>query len=271
MILAKGANTFIYWQTILKYSLINGKIKYPNKGNIMSNLNINITNAVAINSTTQLTMSSREIADLTSKRHPDVKRDIEVMVEQLNLDVSKFAHNYFDSLNRQQTEYALDKELTTCLISGYNVQLRMAIIKRWTELEQQTQFKLPGTYKEALLALVTAEEEKEQLALQVVSQQQVIEVQQVDVDALERLSNRKESMTMRDAAKLLNMRPIELRDWMLSNGWIYSPYQDCYRPSAAHSNAGHLVLSANDYKPLVRVTWKGLVLLSKKLKVTLNV
>lgn len=80
----------------------------------MSNLNINTGNAVAINSNNQVTMSSREIAELTNKRHPDVKRDIEVMVEQLNLDVSKFAHNYFDSMNRQQTEYELDKDLTTC-------------------------------------------------------------------------------------------------------------------------------------------------------------
>ncbi|MDW5349526.1 phage regulatory protein/antirepressor Ant [Acinetobacter baumannii] len=216
-------------------------------------------------------MSSREIADLTGKEHFHVKRDIEVMLSQLNLDPSNFGCIFLDSLNREQKGYALDKDLTTCLVSGYNVQLRMAIIKRWTELEQQTQFKLPSTYKEALLALVTAEEEKEHLTLQVASQQQVIEVQQVDVDALERLSSRKGSMAMRDAAKLLNMRPMDLRDWMLENNWTYSPYQDCYRPTAAHSNAGHLVLSANDYKPLVRVTWKGLVLLSKKLKVTLDV
>ena len=38
------------------------------------------------------TMSSREIADLTVKRHPDVKRDCDVMFKELNLDVSKFAH-----------------------------------------------------------------------------------------------------------------------------------------------------------------------------------
>lgn len=236
----------------------------------MSSLNINTTNAVAINSNTQLKMSSREIADLTSKRHDNVKRDIEIMLTQLNLDPLNFEDIYFDSMNRQQTEYALDKDLTTCLISGYNVQLRMAIIKRWTELEQQTQFKLPSTYKEALLALVTAEEEKEQLVLQVVEQQQVIEVQQVDVDALERIASRKGSMPMRDAAKLLNMRQKDLRDWMLANNWTYSPYKDCYRPTSAHATAKHLTLSANEYKPLVRVTWKGVVLLAKRLNKTLD-
>ncbi|EPB4209792.1 Rha family transcriptional regulator, partial [Yersinia enterocolitica] len=47
-----------------------------------------------------VTMSSREVAELTGKRHTDVKRDIEVMMAQLNEDVSKFAHTYLDSMNR---------------------------------------------------------------------------------------------------------------------------------------------------------------------------
>ncbi|GFZ62099.1 hypothetical protein PSE10C_37100 [Pseudomonas amygdali pv. eriobotryae] len=58
------------------------------------------------------TMSSREIADLTGKRHPDVKRDIQSMASELQEDVSSFAHIYLDSMNRQQTEYLLDREHT---------------------------------------------------------------------------------------------------------------------------------------------------------------
>ncbi|MFX5638062.1 phage regulatory protein/antirepressor Ant [Acinetobacter baumannii] len=235
----------------------------------MSNLNINTTNAVTINSTTQLTMSSREIADLTSKRHPDVKRDIEVMVEQLNLDVSKFAHNYFDSMNRQQTEYALDKELTTCLISGYNVQLRMAIIKRWTELEQATQIKLPSTYKEALLALVVAEEEKEQLALQVASQQQVIEVIQPKADVYDIISNSENTYTIRVAAKLLKKRPKDLTEWLIDNRWMYGRSASTYRPAAQHDR-NHLKLVASQYGTQVRVTGKGLVWIARKLNIELT-
>ena len=239
----------------------------------MSRLNINTTNAVAINSNTQVTMSSKEIADMTGKEHYNVLADIRNMFEQLQIDSTEFSGQYKDSTGRTLPCFNLNKDLSICLVSGYNVQLRMAIIKRWNELEEQVKphFQLPTTFSQALLLAAKLEEEKEQLALQVVEQQHVIEVQQVDVDALERLSCRKGSMPMRDAAKLLNMRPMDLRDWMLENNWTYSPYQDCYRPTAAHSNAGHLVLSANDYKPLVRVTWKGLVLLSKKLKVTLDV
>jgi len=94
------------------------------------------------------TMSSLEIAELCLKRHPDVKRDIEVMCNQLMVDVSNFAHIYFDSMNRQQTEYRLDKETTLCLVAGYSAPLRMAIIKRWQELEGAT--RLPQSFAEAL-------------------------------------------------------------------------------------------------------------------------
>lgn len=66
--------------------------------------------------TAKLLMSSREIAELTGKRHPDVLRDIRLMLDELKEDVSRFAHIYLDSMNRQQTEYLLDRELTDTLL-----------------------------------------------------------------------------------------------------------------------------------------------------------
>jgi phage regulator Rha-like protein len=81
------------------------------------------------------TMSSREIAELTGKRHPDVSRDVENMLAELGVDVSKTAHIYLDSMNREQTEYQLDQELTFTLITGYSVALRNKVVKRWLELE----------------------------------------------------------------------------------------------------------------------------------------
>lgn len=90
-----------------------------------------------------ITMSSREIAELTGKRHPDVKRDIEVMLSQLQEDVSKFARIYLDSMNRQQTEYLLDRDHVDCLLTGYSAQARMIVIKRWRTLEEAVNPKLP--------------------------------------------------------------------------------------------------------------------------------
>ncbi len=88
-------------------------------------------------SSEQKTMGTREIANLCEKEHFHVKRDCEVMFTSLDLDASKFGGIYFDSMNRQQTEYLLDEELTMTLVTGYNIVLRNRVIKRWKELELQ--------------------------------------------------------------------------------------------------------------------------------------
>lgn len=80
-------------------------------------------------------MSSREIAELTGKRHQHIKRDIQSMCEQLGIDASSFGHIYLDNLNRQQTEYRLPRRKCEILVTGYDVVRRAAVIDRWLELE----------------------------------------------------------------------------------------------------------------------------------------
>lgn len=232
------------------------------------NTAINTSISVVAHSTVQ-TMSSKEIADLTGKEHFHVKRDIEVMLSQLNLDPSNFGCIFLDSMNREQKGYALDKELSICLVSGYNVQLRMTIIKRWNELEAQAQPRLPSNYKEALQFLIEAEEQKEQLALQVAQQQQVIEVIQPKADVYDIISNSENTYTIRVAAKLLKIRPKDLTDWLLANKWMYGKSAASYRPSAQHDR-NHLKLVASVYGTQVRVTGKGLVWIARKLNIELT-
>lgn len=86
-------------------------------------------------SSNEVTMSSREIADLTGKQHQHVKRDIETMCEALEIDASIFGHTYRDSQNRDQSEYLLDRYHTEVLVTGYDVKRRAAVIKRWYDLE----------------------------------------------------------------------------------------------------------------------------------------
>ncbi|ELE3278949.1 Rha family transcriptional regulator, partial [Salmonella enterica subsp. enterica serovar Tucson] len=73
----------------------------------------------------ELTMSSREIAELTGKQHKNVKRDIEKMLSDLQEDALRFEHIYLDVQNRQQIEYLLDREHTECLLTGYSAVHRM--------------------------------------------------------------------------------------------------------------------------------------------------
>ena len=59
------------------------------------------------------TMSSREIASLTGKRHGDVMRDIRKMYDDLGESISALA--YTDIQNKERRHYELDKEHTECL------------------------------------------------------------------------------------------------------------------------------------------------------------
>ena len=84
------------------------------------------------------TMSSKEIAELTGKRHDHILRDIKNILSEL--DSPKMGNEHYQELkdNRGFTaEFLLDKELSTILVSGYSVQMRAKIVRRWLELENK--------------------------------------------------------------------------------------------------------------------------------------
>jgi len=84
---------------------------------------------------TNKSMSSLEIAELTGKRHDNVVTDIETMFEELDVYAPDFSGTQTYGNNNTRTVYNLNEELTLTLVSGYNVKMRSAIIKRWQELE----------------------------------------------------------------------------------------------------------------------------------------
>ena len=119
---------------------------------------------------TPLTMSSRDIAELTGKDHRHVLRDLDVLRGQLGTMFAGSAQTWTHPQNSQRyPEYVLDKDTTLCLVAGYDAVVRMRIIKRWQELEAQQAPKLPQTMAQALrLAAEQAEQieaQQEELAL----------------------------------------------------------------------------------------------------------
>ena len=52
----------------------------------------------------QLTMSSREIAELTGKQHKDVLFDCRKMFDALNLRSADFSADYKDAIDKQNTK-----------------------------------------------------------------------------------------------------------------------------------------------------------------------
>lgn len=162
------------------------------------------------------TMSSREIAVLTEKQHSHVKRDIESMLSELQEDVSSFGRIYFDSMNREQTEYALDRELTETLLTGYSAPLRRTVIARWRELEESiaTSFQIPTTLAGALqLAADQAKVIEEQSA--------ELEAAQPALQMVDRYIEAKSSKCFSDVAKILQQKPQAFIKRLADDGVIF--------------------------------------------------
>ncbi|MDH1477815.1 phage antirepressor KilAC domain-containing protein [Comamonas thiooxydans] len=117
-----------------------------------------------------LTMSSRDIADLTGKEHFHVMRDLRALQGQLGAAFGGSIQKWIHPQNDQTyDEFLLDKNTVLTLLLGYDPVARMKVVKRWQELEAQQAPKLPQTMAQALrLAAEQAEQieaQQEQLAL----------------------------------------------------------------------------------------------------------
>lgn len=176
-------------------------------------------------------MTTREIANLTGKEHRNVMRDTQVMFKQLEISDSGYAQNWLHPQNGQTyIEYALPKDLTICLVSGYNAQIRLKIIKRWQELESQAPA-LPQTFSEAL-----------QLAA---NQAKLIEEQAPKVEVYEKLSARKESVSTTVLAKQLGVSALKLNNWLKVNGYKFNNSKDL--PTAKKPEFFNVVAGVNEH------------------------
>lgn len=89
-------------------------------------------------------MSHHELAKLTGKNPSHIVRDIEVMLEALNLhypELDDYDSKEFSIKRRVYNgrvvidEIKLDHDLTMTLMTGYNIPLRHKVAKRWRQLE----------------------------------------------------------------------------------------------------------------------------------------
>jgi len=111
-------------------------------------------------------VSSRDIARVFEKRHDNVLRDINsIAASDTEWGLLNFEEMpYSDSYGRKQDEYGITRDGLTLLVMGYTgdkaMQFKKAYIAAFNEMEHKLS---PRNYKEALLALVAAEEAREAL------------------------------------------------------------------------------------------------------------
>lgn len=221
----------------------------------------------------EVLISSREIAKLCEKRHDHVLRDIDGLnVHYEKLEIPKVrVSKYISELNGiGYKEFLLTRVQCLDLVSGYRPELRIRIIRRLAELEEQIRqpvHAIPQTLPEALrLAADLAEQNEKQAAL--------LAEAAPKVQALERISRADGDCCITDAAKLLKVRPRELFDWLSANACIYKRngkgawigYQDKVQAGYLRHSEYCYTDGSNEFlRVQVNVTPKGIAKLAEEL------
>ena len=190
-----------------------------------------------------LTMSSREIAELTGKRHDHVLRDVENMLQELGQTSPHFWGELPDSYNRPQRVAFLSKDLSITLVAGYSVQMRHAIVCRWQELEA-AQAKPPAQLSrmEILELAMQAEQGR-------IEAEKKLALAAPKVAFVDKYVQATGLFTFREVAKLLKANEARFREFLLAQKIMYrlgfggdlTAYQN-------HADAGRFEVKTNTAK-----------------------
>ena len=193
-------------------------------------------NAIQTVGAVQRTMTSREISELTGKSHGDVLRDIRNMLDALEKDQSSFADIYSDSYGRPQRAFKLPYDETVCLLTGYDVKARMAVIKRWRELEEGATVALPDFTNPAAAARAWADAVEAKQALQV-----ELEAAKPALAFVDKYVRSEAGKGFREVCKLLGAREPLFRAFLRDEKIMYFLNGD-WAPYAQHLDAGRFVV-----------------------------
>ncbi|WP_375674901.1 Rha family transcriptional regulator [Bartonella sp. AP9QHHD] len=249
--------------------------------------NLTNVNQIKIDDSIQ-TMSSVEIAELCDKQHKNVMRDIKKMLEELypestapkfgvsdfselKFEPAKFLSTYVDEQGKPRPCYNLPKRECLILVSGYSTTLRAKIIDRWQELEkqvstpQQIDYSSPQVMLGVLTHLKNENERKDIIIAE-------LKPKAIALDGLKRSDG---LFGIIDAAKILEVRPKDLSDYLRRYGWVYKrvpsgpllPYQDKIQKGLMDCTA--ITIQKNDGTektvPSTKITSKGLAYLREEI------
>ena len=232
---------------------------------------------------------SREVAQNIGKQHSHLLRDIkgykEVIDQNPKLDSAMFfiESSYKNDNNQTYPCYLLTKQgcemVANKLTGEKGILFTAEYVQAFNQMEQaieelQPQYKLPATYKEALLQLVEAEEEKERLQLANKQQEQIIGELKPKADYTDVILKSNSLVTITQIAKDYGMSGQEMNSllhelkvqYKLSDQWLlYSKY---HNEGYTHSETIPIKHKNGRLEPKMNTKWtqKGRLFLYELLK-----
>lgn len=206
------------------------------------------------------TINSREVAEMVSMRHTDLMRKIngyvEILLNAKLRSVDFFIEDsYKDASGKENKCYQLTRKgcdmVANKLTGEKGVLFTAAYVTRFEEMEKEIamkQFNLPTTYKEALLALVEAEEEKERLIADNNKKQELLVAQAPKIDLYNDFVNQDNIYSVNEVAKCLAIKNLgrnKLYKWLRWNKIIIGETYEAYQ---RYINSGYIVHRVTSYE-----------------------
>ncbi|GBQ10331.1 phage regulatory protein/antirepressor Ant [Acetobacter cerevisiae] len=170
-------------------------------------------------------MSSKEIAELTGKRHDNVVRDIKDMVSQILGHSSDLRNEQIQGVTVEKDHRGfikvihLDHSHTITLITGYDARQRKRVVDRWLELEAKPAI-APETPEMLAFRAITALQGKlEVIEEQAKLQAAMLEAAQPKAAALDAISEAEGDIGVRDAGRELGVGVSKVVAFLLDHKW----------------------------------------------------
>ncbi|PHM45901.1 antirepressor [Xenorhabdus mauleonii] len=210
-----------------------------------------MTNLLAHN----LTMSSREIADLVESRHDSVKRTIERLAERGIIQHPPLVE-VRNHQNQAIDEYRIGKRDSYVIVAQLSPEFTARLVDRWQALEQHQVTHIPQTLPDALRLAADLAEHNQALESQLAAAAP-------KVAFVDRYVNANGSMTFRQVCKLIEVKEPEFRGFLLDKRIMYRlngtmlPYQHHIDAKRFEVKTGTNITNAHAFTQ-TRFTAKGI-------------
>lgn len=204
-----------------------------------------------------VTMSSIEISALVDKRHDNVKRTIEALVDKGIIASPQIEEK--PTAGRPTTVYLFTGEKgkrdSIIVVAQLSPEFTARLVDRWNELEAAQLPAIPKSFSDALRLAADLQEQKEHLS-------QELALAAPKVEFVDRYCTANGSMSFRQVAKLLQAKETEFRLFLIENDIMYR-LGGTLTPMAQHIAAGRFEvktgtsLASNHAFSQARFTAKG--------------
>lgn len=183
-------------------------------------------NDISVLNKSQLTMSSREIAELTNKEHKNVLRVIRELISAQLLD-AQIEPLKFEYRNQWFDYYELNKRDSLVIVARLSPEFMAFVVDRWQELEEQVNSNSPilPDFNDPVKAARAWVDEREQTILLT----HKVEELEPKAEFHDKVTSSKDAISLAQAAKTLGTGRNRLCALLRQNKWLRrnnEPYQD---------------------------------------------